>query len=144
MATTSEAVVLDAIRAVERRDRATLMALYHPDVTFGWPAGLPYGGWHHGRDVMAMSEQFAQVWDPLQPTEAERQMDPRVVASVKDTVVVEYQWRGCDAGGRRFETPTLARYEVRDGLLAVAQMYHFDMPGLLEFLSQAETPEQTA
>ena len=137
MATTNEMVVLDAIRAVEERDRAWLAALYHPDVTFGWPAGLPYGGWHRGIEVIAMSERFASIWDRLQPTEAERRMDPRLVASDGDTVVVEYQWRGRDPEGCRFETPTLARYEVRDGLLARAQMYHFDMPGLLAFLSQA-------
>jgi ketosteroid isomerase-like protein len=137
MTTTNETVVMDAIRAVEERDRTRLAALYHPEVKFGWPAGLPYGGWHSGAAVVAMSVQFASIWDRLQPTDAERRMDPQLVASDGDTVVVEYQWRGRDPEGRRFETPTLARYELREGLLARAQMYHFDMPGLLAFLAQA-------
>ena len=35
------AVVLEAFRAVERRDRERLNALYHPEVEFHFPPALP-------------------------------------------------------------------------------------------------------
>jgi ketosteroid isomerase-like protein len=81
-----------------------------------------------------MTNAFAAVWEPLQPTHAEKRMDPTVVASSGNTLVVEYTSRAVDRHGRRFETSTLARYEVRDGQFAGARMYYSDHAGLLSFL----------
>jgi uncharacterized protein len=65
-------------------------------------------------------------------------MNPRVVAADENgRVVVNYVWKGLDAKGRRFETETLADYQVRDGRLARAQMFYYDLPGMIAFLDGA-------
>ncbi|MPZ58767.1 MAG: hypothetical protein GEU91_20200 [Rhizobiales bacterium] len=131
-------IVLDVLDAVEARDVERLGALYHPEIEFNWPPSLPYGGTHRGADVSTMSYRFAGVWAPLQPTEAERRMDPIVVAASGDDVIVRYTWKGRDSAGRSIAADTLAHYEVRDGKLARARMYHYDLTGLLDFLSAAK------
>lgn len=132
--TKNEEIVLATIKAVEERDFEALEHLYHPQIEFNWPPGLPYSGRFNAAEVPDMTMRFAAVWEPLQPTDVEKRMDPIVVASAGDTVVVEYIWRAVDTTGRRFETSTLARYEVRDERLARARMYYFDLPGMLAFL----------
>jgi hypothetical protein len=82
-----------------------------------------------------MQMRFAQVWLPLQPTENERRMEPLVVAAQDADVVVRYRWKGRDAAGNVFETPTLAHYQVRDQKLVMAQMYHYDLVGLARFVA---------
>ena len=129
--------MLEAFRAVESRDTERLLELYHPDVEFYWPPSLPYGGAFHGADVVEMSLRFRAVWDSLQPTAAERRMDPRVVACEGGEVVVQYFQRGIDPAGARFETEVLGLYEVRDRRFARAQMFYFDPVGLRDFLRRA-------
>jgi ketosteroid isomerase-like protein len=130
--------VADALNAVEQRDRERLMNLYHPEIEFRWPPALPYGGTFRGREVIEMSRRFAAIWDPLQRTEEDRRLDPKVIATGEDgRVVVNYRWKGRDGVGRRFETETLADYQVRDGRLTRAQMFHFDLSGMLAFLANA-------
>ena len=136
-ASSAEETVLAAIRSVEARDLDGLAMLYDPDISFDWPPGLPYSGHYEGTHIAAMSERFASVWQPLQRTEAEREMEPIVVATAGDTVVVQYVTRGTDAAGRRFETPVLARYRAPDGRLVEAQMYYWDLIGLQEFIKSA-------
>jgi ketosteroid isomerase-like protein len=46
--------------------------------------------------------------------------------------------------GERFESPVLGLYEVRDGKLARAQMFHYDTAAILAFLERAGSPEATA
>ena len=53
-------------------------------------------------------------------TEAERKMDPRVIAESEDEVVVLWQQRGVSRSGKRFEGEVLGLYRVRDGKLARA------------------------
>lgn len=85
-----------------------------------------------------MSNRFAVTWMPLQPNEDTRRMNPRVVAAGDNGhVVVNYLWKGLDAEGRRFETEVLADYQVRDGRLARAQMFYYDLPGVIAFLDRA-------
>jgi ketosteroid isomerase-like protein len=135
------AVVLDLLDAVETRDVARLAALYHPEIEFHWPPGLPYGGVHRGAEVARMNEQFASIWLPLQPTAAERSMDGEIIAAEGEHVVAKHTWKGCDWAGRWFCTETLAHYQLRDGKLLRAQMYHFDLKGLLDFLAAARRGE---
>ena len=85
-----------------------------------------------------MAARFREVWFPLQPTEADRQMKPQIVAAQGDNVVVKYILSGRDEEGRTIAVDTLARYQVRDGRLASAQMYHFDLASLLGFLHDAQ------
>jgi uncharacterized protein len=64
-------------------------------------------------------------------------MEPRVVASSGDEVVVLWRQRGLSPGGERFDGPVLALYTVRDGRLARAQMFYFDTSELVGFLGRA-------
>lgn len=135
--TENEQVVMDVLVAIEQRELERLAQLYHPEVWFEWPPGLPYSGRFQGASVGEMSALFASVWEELQPTDGERRLDAYVVASHMSTVVVHYTWKGVSRAGQRFETEILARYEVRDGLFAGAQMFHFDLQGLIAFLEAA-------
>jgi ketosteroid isomerase-like protein len=131
----NERIVLDVLAAVERRD-PEIARMYHPDIEFHWPPSLPYGGVHRGAAVAAMTELFARIWIPLQPTESDRRMEPRVVASRDDEVVVRYVWKGRAPTGETYATDTLALYRVREGKLARAQMFLFDLSGLESFLAR--------
>jgi ketosteroid isomerase-like protein len=130
-------VVLQAFRAVEERDHEALVALYHPQVEFHEAPSLPYGGDAAGREEVAADLGWLETWGPLQPTGAERRMDPRVIADDGEQVVVLYTQRAVDAAGNRFEAPVLGLYEVRDGKFARAQMFHFDTAAILDFLARS-------
>lgn len=131
------AVVLQAFRAVERRDREGLVALYHPEVEFHDAPSLPYGGTLRGKEEVTRNDGWRETWGPLQPTEAERSMDPRVVAATDREVVVLYRQRALDRAGERFDAPVLGLYEVRDGRFARAQMFHYDTAAVVDFLKRA-------
>jgi uncharacterized protein len=126
-------VVLECFAAVEHRDEQRQRQVFHPDVEFHWPPGLL----DSRRAEDGERSSFEEVWDPLQPTDQERSMDPRVVAAGDDEVVVLWQQRGLDAAGTAFECPVLGLYLVRDGKLAQAQMFYFDTIATAEFLSRA-------
>ncbi len=138
-------VVLDAIAAVEERDAEKLFGLYHDEIEFFDAPSLPYGGAKRGK--AALWEQFEKspeqtwlgTWGPLQPTEAECRMDPRVVSVEGDEVVVLYRQRALSPSGERFDAPVLGLYEVRDGKFARAQMFHYDTDAILAFLERAAT-----
>ncbi len=145
---TNEEVVLGVIRAVEERDVEALFELYHEDVAIHDAPSLPYRDSARGKADMreqletAPEDTWLGTWGPLQPTEAERRMDPRVVASAGDEVVVRYTTRALAPNGERFESAVLGLYEVRDGKFARAQMFHYDTAGLLAFLERAGQAEQ--
>jgi ketosteroid isomerase-like protein len=122
-------VMLGIFSAIEVRDFQRLLDLCQPEVEFLWPPSLPYGGGERGA--------WAQTWVPLQPTEAERRMDPRVVAVSGDEVVVLWQQRGVSPAGDRFDGPVLALYQLRDRKLARAQMFYFDTVEVASFLAKA-------
>jgi ketosteroid isomerase-like protein len=131
-------IVTQVLTAVEQRRGDRLAALYHPHIEFHWPPGLPYSGSFAGAEIAQMQRRFGEVWFPLQPTEETRRMDFQVIATGDDgRVVATYVWKGIDTRGRRFETLTLADYQVRDGLFARAQMFYYDLTGLISFLEQA-------
>src|SRR5918995_1913658 len=144
-------LVLALFRAVAERDREALFGLYHDDVEFHDPASLPYGGSIRGKAAIrarletAPETTWLGTWGPLQPTEAERRMDPRVVAVEGEEVTILYTQRALSPDGERFESPVLGLYEVRDGKLARAQMFHYDTAAILAFLKRArETRASTA
>jgi uncharacterized protein len=130
-------VMLEVFSAIERRDLQRVFELCQPDVEFHWPRVLPYGGTSRG--VTTEPPSWGHTWIPLQPTEAEQKMDPRIVAASDDEVVVLWRQRGVSPGGDRLDSPVLALYEVRDGKLARAQMFYFDPTAVLDFLSTAES-----
>ena len=136
-------VVLDVFRAVEQRDRGALFAHYHDEVEFHEPIALPYGGSVIGKDALweqleeAPETTWLGTWGPLQPSEAERRMDPRVVSTSGDEVVVVYHQRAVSPDGERFDSPVLGLYEVREGKFARAQMFHYDTAATVAFLRRA-------
>ena len=131
-------LILRAFRAVEQRDYEALIALYHPEVEFHEAPSLPDGGSTVGREAVAADLGWLETWGPLQPTEAERRMDPRIIGDDGTNVVALYRQRAVARSGRRFDSPVLGLYEVRDAKFARAQMFHFDTAAILEFLEAAD------
>jgi ketosteroid isomerase-like protein len=122
-------LILEAFRALEQRDDEKFRALLHPDFEIHWPPSLPYGA--------SGGSTWSETWGPLQPTEVERKMDPRVVASSGDEVIVLYQQRGVSSTGERFEGEVVGLYQMRDGKLARAQMFYFNTHAVANFLAKA-------
>jgi uncharacterized protein len=69
-------------------------------------------------------------------------MDPRVIATDGETVVVVYRQRAVAASGERLDAPVLGLYHVRDSKLARAQMFHFDTAAIMRFLAEARESER--
>jgi uncharacterized protein len=133
-------VVLETFRAIENRDVQRLLELYHPELEFHWPPSLPYGGSFRANGAAAQG--WSETWVPLQPTETEWRMDPRVIAATEAEVVVLWRQRGVAPSGERFDGEVLGLYEIRDGKLARAQMFYFDSAAVSRFLDQARAHEE--
>lgn len=132
METKNVEVMLKIFRAIEQRDRQSMMALIQPDVKLEWPPSLPYG------DRSDKRSGWGEVWGPLQPTDAERRMDPRVIGAGGDEVVILWRQRGLSPVGERFDSEVLGLYRLREGKLARAQMFYFDEAGVAAFLARAQ------
>jgi uncharacterized protein len=132
-------LILRAIRAVETRDYEGLVSLYHPEVEFHEAPSLPYGGSIAGKGRVAADLGWLETWGPVQPTERERSMDPRILSDDGANVIALYRQRAVDQAGRCFDSPVVGLYEVRDGRFARAQMFHFDTAAILEFLAAARS-----
>jgi ketosteroid isomerase-like protein len=134
-------LILEIFAAVERRDAERFSQLVHADFEIHWPPALPYGGSYRDLDFHPEPGRrtWAETWDPLQPTAAERRMDPRVVATDDESgeVVVLWRQRGRSPTGERFDGPVLGLYKIQDGWLARAQMFYFDTVALRDFLAKA-------
>jgi uncharacterized protein len=132
-------VILQIFRTLEERDpsRRTVdereQALYQPDVEFRWPSALPYGGTFRGKEAAVWSA----TWNPLQPTAADRKMDPHVIGADDRQVVILYHQRGVSSSGERFDGEVIGLYDMRDFKLSRAQMFYFDEAALVQFLQRA-------
>jgi ketosteroid isomerase-like protein len=129
------ALMLEMFSAIERRDERRAAELFDPDVELHWPASLPYGG--TARGLTRAGPRWIDTWDPLQPNEADRRMDPRVVAASQDEVVVLWRQRGVSRTGERFDGEVIGLYQVRKGKVVRAQMFYFDTAALARFLANA-------
>jgi uncharacterized protein len=128
-------LLLTVFNAIEQRNDQRFSELLHSDFEIHWPASLPYG---EGK-----ARTWTDTWKPLQPTEAERRMDPRVVAATEDEVVVLWRQRGLSTTGEWFDGEVLGLYQVREGKLASAQMFYFDTLAVTRFLENAmKQPEK--
>src|SRR5215204_6818664 len=69
-------VVLEVFAAIEQRDAARFQAHTHPGVTICWPPSLPWNAGVPGRpdEDGQHALSWLEVWAPLQPTAAERQI----------------------------------------------------------------------
>jgi ketosteroid isomerase-like protein len=136
-------VVLDVFRAIEERDQERLLALHHEEVELYWPDALPYGGTMRGLETLQHrletepEKTWLGSWDPVQPSDEERRMDPRVVGSDDGEVVVFYRQRAVSPDGERLDEPVVGIYQVRDGKFARAQMFHYDTAKIVDFLERA-------
>jgi ketosteroid isomerase-like protein len=126
-------VMLDIFSAIEQRDERRFLDLVHPDVEMHWPPSFPYGGTSRG--LKREGPTWNDIWNPMQPTEAERSMTPRVVAASADEVVVLWRQRGVTRARDRCDEEVLGLYQVRGGKLTRAQMYSFDTAALVSFLA---------
>jgi uncharacterized protein len=139
-------VVLGVIRAVDERDGERLMELFDDEVELYDAASLPYGGVVKGKPSIqeeiesAPEKTWLGTWGPVQPTEAERRMDPRVLAENNGEVVVLYHQRALAPNGERFDSPVIGLYQIRDGKVARAQMFHYDTAAINAFLERAREP----
>src|SRR5205814_3516763 len=120
-------LLLAVFRAIEQRDDRRFRELLHPDFERHWPPSLPYGGSKAGT--------WSETWEPFQPGETERRMNPRVVAVSEDEGVVLWRQRGVSPSGEQFECEVLGLYQVREGKLARAQMFYFDTAAVASFLA---------
>ena len=136
-------VVIGVFRALEKRDRERFLALHHENVEFHWPEALPCGGSVRGLEALVRrlgtepERTWLGTWDPLQPTDRERRMDPRVIGSRAGEVAVVYRQRAVRPDGERLDEPVVGLYEVRDGKFARAQMFHYDTAKVVDFLERA-------
>jgi ketosteroid isomerase-like protein len=116
--------IREIFAAIERRDAARFAELLEPDCELHWPPSLPYGGSTRGRDPDGPT--WGRTWQALQPGEAERRMDPRIVAVSGDEVVVLWHQRGLSPSGERLDSQVLGLYRFHAGRLARGQMFYFD------------------
>jgi ketosteroid isomerase-like protein len=133
--TPSAEAVLAVFAAVEQRDEEAFARACQPDVEFCWPPSLPYGG--TARGLAGRGGGWAAYWDWLQPTAAQRRLDPRVAAAAGPQVAVLWRQRGLTPAGESLDTEVLGLYEVREGKLARAQMFYFDPAAVSAFLARA-------
>jgi ketosteroid isomerase-like protein len=125
----NEALLMSVFAAIEQRNDQRFAELLHPDFEIHWPPSLPYGS--------GKGRTWSDTWEPLQPTERERRMDPAVVGGNEDKVVVLWRQRGLSPSGERFDGEVLGLYQIRDGKLARAQMFYFDTAVVAAFLARS-------
>jgi ketosteroid isomerase-like protein len=127
---TSARVAFEVFAAIEQRGAARFLTLTHPEFTICWPPSLPWNG-----GIPARS--WRPVWESLQPTATERQMDPEAIAAAGDRVVVRWHQGRCSLARQGFDGQVLGLYEVREGRLVRAQMFLFDTEAVKRFLDEA-------
>ena len=128
--------ILAIFRAIEERNDAQFRSLLQPDFEIHWPRSLPYGGTFRGLEPQPHG--WGATWAALQPTEAERKMDARVVAAHDDDVVVLWHQRGRTRDGDILDEEVLGLYHFSEGKLARAQMFYFDTAPVAKFLEKAK------
>ena len=111
--------LLEIFAAIERRDAQRVLELCEDDVEFSWPPPLPYGGVSRG--LREERPGWIDAWSPLQPTPAERRMDPRVVAATDQEVVILWRQRGVSPAGDRIDQRIRQRECLKEPCLCKLQ-----------------------
>lgn len=133
-------VMLEIFHAIERRDQQHMLDLVHPDAEFLWPPSLPYAA---SRNPKPGGPSWGATWIPLQPGDADRRLEPRVVAASEEEVVIHWRQKGASPTGDRLDTPVLGLYRLSDGKLVRAQMFYFDAAAVVAFLDGANPTNDT-
>jgi uncharacterized protein len=133
--------ILAIFQAIEERNAEQFRSFLQPDFEIHWPQSLPYGGTFRGLEPQP--DGWGATWQPLQPTETERKMDPHVVAAHDDDVVVPWRQRGRTIDGDSLDEEVLGLYHFREGKLVRAQMFYFDTATVDRFLTKAKEQSQT-
>jgi len=99
---------------------------------------LPYGGTYRGlAGAMEHARSFSEVWSPYWD-----HSHPGARSLASDgagTVTVRFRHHARSrASGRTLDEPQIGVYQVRDGLVIRAQMFHFQPQLLRRFLLEAE------
>lgn len=134
-------VMLEVFRAIEKRDQRRMFDLVHTDAEFLWPPSLPYAG---ARNPKPGQPGWGTTWIPLQPSEEDRRLEPRVIAFSDEEVVIQWRQKGVSPAGDRIDTPVLGLYRLREGKLARAQMFYFDSAAVVAFLNKAKAQAASA
>jgi ketosteroid isomerase-like protein len=122
-------LVLEVFSVIERRDDQKFRDLLHPDFEIHWPPSLPYGRGDGGT--------WSETWELLQPTATEYKLDPRIIVTSEDEIVVLWRQRGVSPSGDRFDGEVPGLCQVREGKLARAQMFYFDTAAVANFIRKA-------
>ena len=114
-----EAYLADGLSDEEAR--ATYRGCFTEDVVIHEPDSLPYGGEWRGRDgVEALVQRLREVYD-------EAGLGDRNVVACGDTLFVRLRSQvRSRKTGRRMENNVLQRIELRGGLIASMEVFHWD------------------
>jgi uncharacterized protein len=123
--------------AVAARDLPAILGCYAPDVMIQEAPSLPYGGVYRGADgAYEHALAFWRTWAAYQPATVES-LNPIMFAD-GCRVVVLWQHEAHDrVSGAHIAHPVVSVYELRDGLVTGARMFHLDTAALLRFLDRA-------
>lgn len=136
------AVVVRLFDAVAARNLSALMRCYHPEVTILECNELPYGGTYRGlREAGQHARNFGAAWSLFwDPTGTAA---PAMARAGDGSVMVRFRHQARSVtSGASLDNPEMGVYEVRDGLVVRAQMFHFEPQALTTFLSR-EAPSAT-
>ena len=119
-------------KAVEERDLAGVLVVYHPDIVIREASSLPYGGVYHGLEgALRHASGYSQAWAALQQP-ADMATDP-VFLDAGEYAVVLWRQRGSASNGRKLDLPAVSIYKMRDGTIIESQMFHADTKAILQF-----------
>jgi len=130
-------VVQSLFRGVEERDLEAYLAAWNREIVVREPGSLPYGGEYRGPEgVRRHATAWLRTWSPLQPGD-ERKLGAAFV-DAGDDVVVRWRLRArAPDGDRTLDMPMVSLYKLRDGKVALAQMFYTDTVEVLRFLEGA-------
>lgn len=126
-------VINKLFESVEFRDGTLFEEVVDRNLELHWPPGLPYSGVFRG--PRPDRPGWGSTWNPLQPTDVERRLDPRIIATSSEEAVVLWHQRGLAPSGDRIDTPVLGLYRVVGGRLVRGQMFYFDPQAAARFVA---------
>jgi uncharacterized protein len=115
---------------------AAYVAMYDPDIVIHEAPSLPYGGDYSGDHAVARHAQgFREAWEGLQSAD-DRRLEPQFLAD-GDYVIVLWRQRARSADQEIFDMPVVSIYQMKEGRVVDASMFHFDTAAVLGFLERA-------